>query len=557
MTSVKQKVKNITVNKLSQSEKYINEIYNALKILLDKNYKKYDFDTSINKEDIKYITDENFQSSLFKLNEKSKKQKNNGVYYTSDDVTRYIVCNSFLMKVDKNIKQTHNDEDCIEIIRNLNKKEKNNILYKYTIFDPTCGTGEFLINSINVKLEILKNEQLTDEIVLKIAETIYGNDIDNESIDICKLRIFFKLINNLQRKESYSKLAEIINKRFFTIDYIQKYEKIKMKFDIIVGNPPYVEYGKYQKENKCKLENNFGNIYADVLKNSIDMSNENTVLGYIIPLSYVATPRMNKIREFIYEKSEKQFLLNFADRPDCLFTGVHQKLTILIFRLGNANKEIYSSNYKHWYKEERKELLNGREINKIEKYDIMNYIPKIGNKIEEDIYKKVYTEEKNNLYDFQNQNGNEIYINMRATFWIKAFTFNPGSNEYKEFKYENENYYFILCLLNSSLFWVYWTIISDCWHITTKELKHFILPEELKDNKIYENLYKKLENKLEKTKKYIGSKQTNYEYKHKLCKDIIDEIDDCIGKAYKLSNKEITYCKNFALKYRVSEGKND
>ena len=38
---------------------------------------------------------------------------------------------------------------------------------------------------------IYANEQLTDEIVLKIAETIYGNDIDHESIDICKLRIFF------------------------------------------------------------------------------------------------------------------------------------------------------------------------------------------------------------------------------------------------------------------------------------------------------------------------------------------------------------------------------
>lgn len=557
MTSVRQKINNITVNKLFQSEKYLNEIYNALKILLDKNYKKYDFDKSINTEDIKYITDDNFQSSLFKLNEKSKKQKNNGVYYTSDDVTRYIVCNSFLMKVNKKINQTHNDEDCIEIFRNLNREEKNNILYKYTIFDPTCGTGEFLINSINVKFEILKNEQVTDEIVLKIAETIYGNDIDSESIDICKLRVFFKLINNLQRKESYGRLAEIINERFFTIDYIQKSEKIKMKFDIIVGNPPYVEYGKYQKENKCRLKNDFGNIYADILKNSVKMSNENTVLGYIIPLSYVATPRMKKIREFIYEKSEKQFLLNFADRPDCLFTGVHQKLTILIFRLGNSNKEIYSSNYKHWYKEERKELLNGREINRIEKYDIMNYIPKIGNKIEKNIYKKIYTEEKNNVYDFQNQNGNEIYINMRATFWIKAFSFNPGSNEYKKFKYENEYYYFILCLLNSSLFWVYWTITSDCWHITTKELKHFILPIELKENKMYEKLYKKLENKLEKTKKFIGSKQTNYEYKHRLCKDIIDEIDDYIGETYKLSSDEIKYCKNFALKYRISEGKND
>lgn len=75
MTSVKQKVKDITVNKLSQSKNYINEIYSALKILLDKNYKKYDFETSINTNEIKYMTDEKFQSSLFKLNEKSKNKK--------------------------------------------------------------------------------------------------------------------------------------------------------------------------------------------------------------------------------------------------------------------------------------------------------------------------------------------------------------------------------------------------------------------------------------------------------------------------------------------------
>ncbi len=555
MISVKQKIKDITENRLFQSKNDISEIYSALEILLDENYKKYDFDKSVNEKDIKYMTDENFQASLFKLNEKSKKRKNNGVYYTSDEIARYIICNSFLMKIDKKLSKIHKDEDCINIIRNL--EEKNNILYKYTIFDPTCGTGEFLINAINIKFEILKDEKITDEIVLKIAETIYGNDIDNESIDICKLRIYFALLNKLQKKESLIKLAKIINKRFFTIDYIQKYEKIKMKFDIIVGNPPYVEYGKYQKENKCELENTFGNIYADVLKNSINMSNENAVLGYIIPLSYVATPRMYKIRRYIFDKSEKQFLINFADRPDCLFNSVHQKLTIMILKLGTNNQEIYSSNYKHWYKEERKELLNEREINKIKEYDIMNYIPKIGNKIEESIYKKIYTDGGNNLYNAQNQDGKDIYINMRATFWIKAFTFNPGSNEYKQFKYKSNEYYFILCLLNSSLFWIYWIIMSDCWHITSKELKHCVLPKEINNNKIYESLYKKLEDKLERTKKYIGSKQTNYEYKHKLCKNIIDEIDDCIGKAYKLNKDEIEYCKNFALKYRVSEGRND
>ena len=129
MNSVKEKIKDITVNRLFQSKNDINEIYSALEILLDKNYKKYDFDKSINVKNIKYMTDENFQESLFKLNEKSKKQKNNGVYYTSDDVTRYIICNSFLMKIDKKLNKTHNDKDCINIIRNSGK-EKDNILIK-------------------------------------------------------------------------------------------------------------------------------------------------------------------------------------------------------------------------------------------------------------------------------------------------------------------------------------------------------------------------------------------------------------------------------------------
>ena len=120
MNSVKRKVKSITINKLSQTQHCRNEIYSALKILLSKNYKKYDLETSINENDIKYMTDENFQSSLFKINEKSKKQKNNGVYYTSDDVARYIICNSLLMKVETDLNQTHNDENCIEFLRNLN-----------------------------------------------------------------------------------------------------------------------------------------------------------------------------------------------------------------------------------------------------------------------------------------------------------------------------------------------------------------------------------------------------------------------------------------------------
>ena len=94
MTSVKQKVKSLTELKVLQSKNNIKDIYKALEVLLDKNYNKYEFDDTIDIENITGITDENFQTSLFKVNEKSKKQKNNGVYYTSDDVARYIICNA-------------------------------------------------------------------------------------------------------------------------------------------------------------------------------------------------------------------------------------------------------------------------------------------------------------------------------------------------------------------------------------------------------------------------------------------------------------------------------
>ena len=49
-------------------------------------------------------------------------------------------------------------------------------------------------------------------------------------------------------KSLYKGRPEDINGYNLRIKYIQKFEKIKQKFDIIVGNPPYVEYAKYQKE---------------------------------------------------------------------------------------------------------------------------------------------------------------------------------------------------------------------------------------------------------------------------------------------------------------------
>lgn len=542
MSSIKNKINKLLFEKIETDFHNDNKLVDALHTLLNGNFIKYDFENvNISLSNLK---SDDFQTEMFKLNEKSSKRKKNGVYYTSNDVSEYIIANSFINFIDNSINKTINYNEIYNTLINYDNEKLNKILFNSKILDPTCGSGEFLLNTFIMKYNILKEtKNIDDENILKITKTLYGNDIDDESTDISKIRLFMYVYSLLENKDYYKKLTKILINNFTNYDFVLDSNKINNKFEIVVGNPPYVEYGKY--DGKEKLINKYGNIYADVIKNSIDLLKCGGILGFIVPLSYVATTRMSKIREYVTEKCSKQILLSFADRPDCLFSGVHQKLNIVIFQKNyNKNKKIYVSNYKYWYKEERKELLNGRDV-MISNYNL-NFIPKIGNNIEKSIFDKIFTTNKENLYDIQSQSGENLYLNMRSCFWIKAFSFNPGSSEYKEFKYENVDY--IICLLNSSLFWLYWTMVSDCWHITSKELKHFRFIDTTND---FEELRKKLEQELEKTKKYVGSKQTEYEYKHKFCKKIIDKIDDKLANIYGLNSMELDYLKNFAIKYRM------
>ena len=147
-----------------------------------------------------------------------------------------------------------------------------------------------------------------------------------------------------------------------------------------------------------------------------------------------------------------------------------------------------------------------------------------------------------------------LFINQRGCFWMKAFTTDMHSNSYSLYKIPTEIHPFVYCLVNSSLFFLLWIIVSDGWHITNKELSFIKIPSNVGKRSVWQGLMERLENKLEKTKVYVGTKQVDYEYKHKECKDIIDEIDDEMAKIYHLSETQLYYIKNFGLKYRLGDG---
>jgi type I restriction-modification system DNA methylase subunit len=519
----------------------INIILNELKQMIDFEESDYCDITTLG------LSYEDIQLLLSKINEKGVNRKSNGIYYTANDVVKFIYANA-IKSLYGIIKPTN-----LHVL-DLNGVPYNSFCFHKKVFDPTCGVGEFLIVALSIKLDLLDLHKIkvSSADILKIVGTIYGNDINNESVLITKIRLFLYVLNRYGTSKIVG-LSHQLNNNFYSFDFINMPNDFTEQYEIIIGNPPYVEDAKCDTEPIKK----YGNVYANVLENAMSRLRNDGVMGFVIPLSYVSTPRMKAIRNVLFEELSQQYILSYCDRPDCLFPGVHQKLCIVIGKKQNSHAhQIYTGNYRFWYKEEREKLFESSSTVLNERYTD-EFIPKLGNIIELAIYDKVL-QYPNKLIDELQEGDEHIFINMRASFWIKAFTNPHASNEYKEFKCRGSKMRdLIFCILNSSLFWWFWICTSDCWHITNKELKIFSLPKNLINNAMLDecvSLARLLERKLELTKKYVGTKQTEYEYKHRECLDEIHNIDDYINNMYGLTEEESLYIKNFAAIYRISGG---
>lgn len=546
--NISSKVLKHIANKYSERIGYASSILSAVNIILKSSAEKYNLPRKI-KNTLPYdvSNDDDFQNELSKINEKEDRRKKEGVFYTDRDVTDFIVSNAFLHYIYPLENKTYSHSSAIQRIIKASPDKLHKLL-NASIIDPTCGAGEFLLSAIAIKILICSKLNIGS--LESICSTIYGNDIEQRSTDITKLRLFFYLIDNTVEELDVVSVANHLNRSFTNVDAVNYDKKTFKTKDIIIGNPPYVEYRNFDGTT-CF---DYGNVYADVLHNSVDTLSQNGIMSFVIPLSYVSTIRMNKIRAYLKNNTDKQIVLNFADRPDSLFSCVHQKLTILFAQKGTNVNKVYSSSYNYWYTEERTKLFCNILTKAIDVSNV-SYWPKIGNEIEQRLYNSFLKKEGLGINDFHTKTETkDLYINQRGCFWMKIFSKNIASNSYARYGVPKEYHSFAYCLLNSSLFFLMWIIVSDGWHITNKELNFIKFPKHISSPEIWDNLKSQLEQELEDTKEYVGTKQVEYEYKHKKCKNTIDRIDYELAKTYGLSDKELTYIINFGLKYRMGDG---
>lgn len=499
------------------------------------------------------------QNLLSTWNERETVRKRNGVYYTPTDVVDFITQNCFKLFAGSLTPANICD------LAPSNTSVCQSFSDKLTVFDPTCGAGEFLLAALEIKLNILQQNtsEINNQHLLRIAATIAGNDINPASTTIAMLRLYLAFLHRFGPNTTVG-LGSVLRGQFRNVDYISNEPASDELYDIILGNPPYVE----DRISGLTPTRHFGNIYANVVDNALSQLSPGGVFGFILPISYVSTPRMAKIRERVSCHTSEQYIFNFADRPDSLFSSVHQKLSIILAKDGMAAPaKVFTGNYTYWYKEERSALFQSLQV--VENpYCAIQFIPKLGSPLELDIYHKITAQPiplghlvagEPSIGSTDADGGNAarkgmIYLNSRATFWIKAFINQQPSLEYQAFPtLNNEISCLAMCYLNSSLFWWYWVCVSDCWHLTKKELLGFRVPK-VRDYSAPQELATKLEGKLETTKVHVGTKQTLFEYKHKLCLAEISAIDNYVNDLFGLTPEQSAYIMGYASRYRQGAG---
>lgn len=94
-------------------------------------------------------------------------------------------------------------------------------------------------------------------------------------------------------------------------------------FDVIIGNPPYVEYSKVQKTYRLLYYETLetGNLFAYLMERVLQISRNSGYTGLIVQLSGFSTPRMRVLNELI-NKDGRNFLSFFECRPGKLFEGI-------------------------------------------------------------------------------------------------------------------------------------------------------------------------------------------------------------------------------------------
>jgi len=276
-------------------------IYSVVEHLQSINFNKTDLDT-------KGVAFERFMEDLFK--------GKMGQFFTPREIIRF----------------------CVKML----KPQTNQL-----VLDPACGSGGFLLNSMDLVRNMAKDEYPNDEKEQYrmwhdfAKENLFGIEINDQIARVCKMNMIIhddghSNIINTDSLRNVSEITEI--HRSFKKDY----------FDIILTNPPFgakvkstekdyldkYELGaKIKKRNSQKTEILFIERCIDFIKPKTGR------IGIVLPDGILTNSTLQPVRDFIMEKCQ---ILAVVSLPQFAFShfGAGVKSSLVFLRKKGDNETL-------------------------------------------------------------------------------------------------------------------------------------------------------------------------------------------------------------------------
>ncbi len=231
---------------------------------------------------------------------------------------------------------------------------------KYTILDPACGSGVFLVDSYRRIVEENLNGKMycDDDILLKslLTDNIYGIDINEEAIDVTIFSLYLTVLDYKDPKSlSTFTLPNLKGKNLFVSDFFDE-EKLRclshINFDFVIGNPPWgnVKTGlhlEYCKKNGYfdKQQNN--EICRSFVFRAKDFCNENTVCCFILhsKILYNQKEPSKRFRNFLLNKTKIHSIIEMSSVRKLVFENADAPAAIISFSYSEENNLDNIINY--------------------------------------------------------------------------------------------------------------------------------------------------------------------------------------------------------------------
>lgn len=360
---------------------------------------EYDFESDVDVNILGHI----FENSLSEIEEVTQqitsgetpqvsKRKQDGVFYTPQYITKYIVENTVGRLCTEKKQELHivEDEYLSEQRRQIQTKKRlleqlhqyREWLLQLTILDPACGSGAFL----NAALQFLMSEHKSiDEMEAKVVgsaivfqdvensileHNLYGVDINEESVEIAQLALWLRtakphrklnsLNQNIKCGNSLISDPAIAGDKAF--DWQKEFPQVFEKggFDVVIGNPPYVNMANIQNEQERKFyQNNYSTVknkcdlYSIFTEKAKSLLKDNGLLGFIFPNSWMGTESFSKFRDFL---SKEVKVYQLVELPPGVFEDAIVTTVLCFYQntlpQASNNVEVYACVDKEFVKKD-------------------------------------------------------------------------------------------------------------------------------------------------------------------------------------------------------------